>query len=75
MEENEKMFNTLLDRENFITSMLEFIKSKYDLVNTQIFIFGSTAPTTKFIVAIFYLAPANWASFFFHFNFLLIKII
>ena len=41
MEENEKMFNTLLDRENFITSMLEFIKSKYDLVNTQIFIFGS----------------------------------
>lgn len=41
MEENEKMFSTLLDRENFLTSMLEFIKYKYDLVNTQIFIFGS----------------------------------
>lgn len=35
------MFENLQDREKFVNSMMQFIKSKYDLADTQIFIFGS----------------------------------
>lgn len=35
------MLTTLEDRENFVNTVLNFIKSKYDLSDTQIFVFGS----------------------------------
>lgn len=35
------MLTMLEDRENFVNTVLNFIKSKYDLSDTQIFVFGS----------------------------------
>ena len=35
------MVNTLIDREAFINDMMVFLNSKYDLNDTQIFVFGS----------------------------------
>lgn len=35
------MLETINSRKEFVNNMLNYIKSKYDLVDTQIFIFGS----------------------------------
>lgn len=35
------MFETLQQREDFTTSIFEFLKSRFDLSDTQVFIFGS----------------------------------
>lgn len=35
------MLQTLASREKFVNDLLEFVKCKYDLCDTQIFIFGS----------------------------------
>lgn len=40
-ERSESMLNTLDNREKFIESMICFLSQKYDLSDTQVFVFGS----------------------------------